>query len=81
MPAIDLQTFAEEHEDKMFNLEMEQLQPELEKLEEGKSTEDIDSSCELYLNPPCHGILTCINRAISLTLTSLTTLSLSPNLS
>lgn len=37
---IDLQGFAEEHikemEDKLFNEEMEQLQPELEKLEEGK---------------------------------------------
>ena len=40
IPCIDLTLYAEEHqteiEDKLFNLEMEQLQPELDKLEEGK---------------------------------------------
>lgn len=40
VPCIDLVMYAEEHqksmEDKLFNEEMEQLQPELDKLEEGK---------------------------------------------
>lgn len=54
---IDLQGYADEHikemEDKLFNEEMEQLQPELEKLEEGKCNNqtrkptDSDSSSDL----------------------------------
>lgn len=59
---IDLQGYADEHikemEDKLFNEEMEQLQPELEKLEEGKCTNQIRKPTD---NDSSNDLLTLID--------------------